>query len=129
MHVHTHRSTDRSSRISALLSIACAIHCAAMPLLISVLPLIGMQFMASHLMEGMLLAFGVGFGIYGVMKAYFTQHRDIRPVVALALGTSLIVVGFFFAAESVEPYLVSVGALGIAAAQVLNIRSCRRCAH
>jgi MerC mercury resistance protein len=111
--------------MGAILSLACAIHCMATPMLISVMPLIGMQFLASHLLEGVILLFGVGFGVYGVMKAYFTQHHDPRPVVALAMGCLLILVGFFFADESLEPYLVSIGALGIAVAQLLNLRTCR----
>ncbi len=129
MHIHSHQNVARSNRISALLSLACAIHCAAMPMLISILPLIGMQFLASHLLEGLLLAFGVGFGAYGVLRSYFTQHRDLRPVIALLSGVALITFGFFFASESLEPYFVSIGAIGIAIAQVLNMRSCRRCAH
>ena len=129
MHAHTHKGINRSNRISALLSLACAIHCAAMPMLISILPLIGMQFLASHLLEGMLLAFGVGFGIYGVIRSYVYQHRDIRPVIFLATGTVMIAGGFFFAPEHIEPFMVSIGAISIAVAQVLNIRSCKRCAH
>lgn len=127
-HIH-HKGVERSNRISALLSLACAIHCAAMPLLISVLPLVGMQFLASHLMEGLLLAFGVGFGAYGVMRSYFTQHHELGPVIALGIGVSLIVSGFFYAPEAVEPFLVSAGAISIAVAQVLNIRLSRRCTH
>lgn len=129
MHAHTHKTIDRSNRISALLSLACAIHCAAMPMIISVLPLIGMQFLASHLLEGLMLAFGVGFGAYGVLRAYWTQHHDLRPVAALGIGVCLIAFGFFFAPEAVEPFVVSSGAICIAIAQVLNMRSCRRCAH
>jgi predicted MFS family arabinose efflux permease len=98
-------------------------------MLISVLPLIGMQFLASHLLEGVLLAFGVGFGAYGVLRGYFNQHRDIRPVWALGAGATLIAIGFFFAPESVEPFIVSTGALCIAAAQVLNMRAMRKCSH
>jgi predicted MFS family arabinose efflux permease len=98
-------------------------------MLISILPLIGMQFLASHLMEGVLLSFGVGFGAYGVLRGYFTQHRDIRPVLFLIFGTTLISFGYFFAPESIEPYLVSIGAIGIAIAQVLNMRASRKCSH
>jgi MerC mercury resistance protein len=128
-HSHSHQNVDRSSRLSAILSITCAIHCALMPMLISILPLIGMQFLASHLLEGLLLSFGIGFGAYGVLRGYFTQHRDIRPVLALAVGTCLIAIGFFFAPEAVEPFLVSTGAIGIAIAQVLNMRAARKCSH
>jgi predicted MFS family arabinose efflux permease len=80
-------------------------------------------------MEGMLLLFGVGFGAYGVLRAYFTQHHDPRPVWTLAAGASLIAFGFFFAPENIEPFIVSTGALAIAAAQVLNMRAARKCNH
>ena len=129
MHTHSHRNTDRTNRISAFLSLACAIHCALTPMLISVLPLIGMQFLASHLLEGLLLAFGVGFGAYGVLRSYFTLHHDMRPVTALLIGMALITFGFFFAPEAIEPYLVSTGAIAIAIAQVLNMRIAGRCKH
>jgi hypothetical protein len=129
MHTHAHKNVDRSNRISALLTLACAIHCAAMPMLISVLPLLGLQFLASHLLEGILLAVGIGFGAYGVLRAYFTQHRDIRPVIVLAVGTVLILLGMLVVSHEVEPFLVSIGALCVGAAQLLNIRSCKNCAH
>jgi hypothetical protein len=132
MQVHTHhtsKTVDRSNRISAILSLACAIHCALMPIVFSALPLVGMQFLASHLLEGIILALGLGFGAYGVLKAYFYQHRYFPPVAVLGVGAVLIGVGFFFAAEAIEPFLVSIGAVCVAVAQVLNIRECKRCAH
>jgi uncharacterized membrane protein YfcA len=98
-------------------------------MLISVLPLLGLQFLASHLLEGILLSVGIGFGAYGVLRAYFKQHRDIRPVVVLCVGAILIVLGMFLVSHEAEPYLVSVGALCVGAAQILNMRSCKHCAH
>jgi hypothetical protein len=100
-----------------------------MPLVISVLPLVGMQFLASHLLEGIILAFGLGFGAYGVLRAYFYQHRYFPPVAFLGVGAILVCVGFFFAAEAIEPILVSTGAVCVAVAQILNIRECKRCTH
>ncbi len=127
MHAHAQKNISRSSRISALLSITCAIHCALTPMLLSMLPLLGLQFLASELLEIVLLSFGVGFGAYSVLKAYFTQHRDLRPVIALTIGAALIFTGMFLVPESLEPWLVPIGALSIGLAQVLNIRACKNC--
>lgn len=127
MHAHAHKNIDRSSRISALLSLTCAIHCALTPMLLSVLPLLGLQFLASHLLEFILLSFGVGFGAYSVLKAYFRQHHDIRPVLALVVGAGLIFSGMFLVPESLEPWMVPAGALTIGLAQILNMRSCKTC--
>lgn len=126
--MHAHSPIERSNRVSAILALACAIHCAAMPMLISVLPLIGMQFLASHLMEGLLLAFGIGTGAYGIVRTYLQHRRESLPLTVFGIGTLLVAVGYFFAPESVEPFVVSGGALTIAAAQVLNIRLSRKCA-
>lgn len=128
MHAHAQKNISRSSRISALLSLTCAIHCALTPMLLSMLPLLGLQFLASELLEIILLSFGIGFGAYSVLKAFFTQHRDLRPVIALVIGASLIVAGMFFVPEAFEPWLVPAGALCIGLAQILNIRACKNCA-
>lgn len=90
------KGVNRSNHIVPCSVLPARFICAAMPMLISILPLIGMQFLASHLMEGLLLAFGVGFWTLRCDPFLSYQHRDIRPVIALALGTLLIAGGFFF---------------------------------
>ena len=127
MHLSTNNtSIERSGRISAILSLACAIHCALMPLVITLLPLVGMQFLASHTVEFAMLAFGLGFGGYGVFKGY-RSHRNRRPLAAVMLGSILVLTGLFLVPEAWEPFLVSSGALLVGIAQVMNIRANRVC--
>jgi predicted MFS family arabinose efflux permease len=129
MHSHAPKNIDRSSRISALLSLACAIHCALTPMLISVLPLLGLEFLASHMLEFVLLGFGLGFGAYSILKGYFSQHHELRPVWVFAIGAALIISGMFFVPEALEPWMVSIGALTVGLAQVLNVRTCKAAGH
>lgn len=132
MHQHSHaqHSTGTiisTNRVGAWVSIACAIHCAAMPFLLSVLPLLGMEFLASHFLEIAMLSAGLGFGAYGILKAYFQTHRHPLPVALLALGASLVISGMFLIPESLEPVVVPSGALLVGIAQVVNIRKSKTC--
>lgn len=124
--IQHHSKIERSGRISAILAIACAIHCALMPLLISVLPLLGMQFMGSHAFEIGMMGLGIGFGIYGVARAY-QRHRRWLPSQIVASGSLFVVIGLFFAPEAIEPFFVSSGAVMIGIAQIVNIRFTRSC--
>lgn len=127
MTTHSHSSSiERTGRISAILAVVCAIHCALMPLVITLLPLVGMQFLASHEVEIVLLGLGLGFGIYGVGKGFLT-HSNRLPLAVVLLGVALVLSGLFFVPESMEPFFVSGGALLVGAAQVLNIRATRTC--
>lgn len=129
MHQHISKSEDIlvSNRIGAWMSIACAIHCALMPLAFSMLPLLGLEFLASHWLEVVLLSAGLGFGTYGILRAYFRQHRDPLPVLILAAGASLVLMGLFILPHELEHVAVPVGALLVGAAQVVNIRKSRVC--
>lgn len=130
MHAHPHPTSDsatQSSRVGAWLSIACAIHCALMPLLITVLPIIGLEFLASHVLEVIVLMGGLGFGAYGVAKAYFKYHRDFLPVGLLLAGSAMVVTGLFLVPEHLEHFFIPAGAIIVGIAQFINIRMSRTC--
>jgi MerC mercury resistance protein len=128
--MHGHSQSDsitQSSRVGAWLSIVCAVHCALMPLVITVLPIIGLEFLASHALEVIILAGGLGFGAYGVARAYFKYHRDLLPVGLLLAGSSLVVSGLFLVPEHLEHFFIPAGAILVGIAQVVNIRMSRVC--
>lgn len=97
-----------------------------MPLAVSLLPLLGMQFLASHLFEIILMGAGLGFGIYSVVRAY-ARHGRPGPLSIVIVGAVLVIIGLFLSPEMLEPLFVTTGALTIGAAQVLNIRLLRTC--
>jgi hypothetical protein len=98
-----------------------------MPFLITVLPLIGLEFLASHVLEVIILIGGLGFGAYGVAKAYFKTHREFLPVGLLLAGSSLVISGLFLVPEHLEHFFIPAGAIIVGIAQVVNIRMSRAC--
>jgi|SRR5919198_5623303 hypothetical protein len=87
----SHGSLDS---VGASLSILCAIHCIAIPLLIAVLPLWGVGLLPG---EGV----GRGFLVCGIIFATgslcwgFRLHRRWRGIFALTAGATMILAGQF----------------------------------
>ena len=114
-------SSDSSGRVSAGLALACAVHCIAMPVIATALPLLGLQFLDSVLFELILVGAGLSFGAYSVIKGYRKGKPVAIPVVFFA-GAALLVIGILSHSESFELMLVVVGALAVAIAQMVNLR-------
>jgi len=100
-------------------SLACAIHCAAVPLLATFLPLWGMEFLANPIIETAMLALSLCIGILSLGFS-FHQHRKVIPIFVLAAG--FVCIGIGHVAEAVESYLIPIGGLAIALAHFLNTR-------
>jgi hypothetical protein len=121
---------DRLDRLGAAASLVCAVHCAAMPLLIGLLPLIGLGFLAEERTEWALVGLSIGVGSVSLIPSYARKHRHWRPLLLFAFGASLILIVRLLAEEGsrMEAILMALGALLIACAHMINRRLCRRCA-
>lgn len=111
-------------RIGAFGSLLCALHCALLPLLVALLPALGLGGAA-------LVDFDQGFTVFATvlgvtMLAYgYRRHRAFRAWFVLLPGLALIWIGSFTALHihSLAHSLVMVaGGLMIAAAHLLNLR-------
>lgn len=117
----------------ATASVLCAIHCAAMPLVITLLPLIGLGFLADDRTEWLLFGLSALLGLSSLCGSYFREHRSHRALVVLAVGLSLLALGHIvedriYGTGGVA--LVVLGGLTVAAAHAVNhalCRSCHRC--
>jgi hypothetical protein len=111
-------------RLGIFASLGCAIHCALMPLFLSVLPL----FLQSERLEWVLVGVSAGLGLTSLALGYH-RHRIKLPLCVLALGLALLVSGRFVEeAEGVGGVaLVVIGGLGVALGHLLNHRqsACR----
>lgn len=114
MHVHPRSELDV---IGATLSVACALHCLAAPLLVSAVPyLFGEQV---ELLLGVVL-----FGIASLaMLRGVRQHRDVRVLVPFAVGIAL-----FFSPRGEEGSardvaLAVASSAGLVTAHLLNLRA------
>ncbi len=125
-HGHPHSHSDGTSRVGMWMSLLCAIHCAALPLLMVLVPALGSSFIASEPLEWIMLGVAVGVAIWSITRGYVRDHRKSFP--ALLLGFSIVLVGLGHTVlpESWEPVTSVTGSLGIAAAQFVNLRLVRR---
>ncbi len=121
---------DRLDRVGATASLACAAHCAAMPLLTGLAPLIGMGFLASEQAELALAGLSLGVGSLSLIPSYARKHRQWRPLLLFAIGASLIITMRLLAEDGsrLEAPAMTLGALLIAFAHMINRRLCLSCA-
>jgi MerC mercury resistance protein len=123
-------AVSRLDRLGAVASLACAAHCAAMPLLIGLLPFVGLGFLADEQAEYMLVGLSIGIGILNLIPSYARKHRQWRPLLLLAFGMVLIFAVKLFTEEGsrLETPAMVFGTLLIACAHVVNRRLCQSCA-
>ena len=135
---------NKLDRAGAVASFLCAIHCALMPLIITLLPLIGLGFLASEPVEWALLAASATLGSWSLCLG-FRQHRSRRVFMILGVSIALLVAGRIFhqphfyglhAGESHNhehhfsawgPILMVLGGLAMMSAHLLNHRLCHAC--
>lgn len=101
-------------------SVLCAIHCALTPILLSVLPLAGLQFLSNPVIEYSLIAVSIVIASLALLRGYSRHHKDPLPLVVVGYGFLLITLGRFAHADWQEVFFSSVGATSVAAAHVVN---------
>ncbi|MBS1721624.1 MAG: MerC domain-containing protein [Armatimonadetes bacterium] len=130
-----------ADRAGAIASFVCAVHCAAVGLLVTVLPLIGLAFLHEPWVEVSFYAMAVVFGVWAAVRGW-RLHRSFWPGVLFATGLSLVGFGHWMAGRHAElspletlGHLLSAGGgLTLVAFHVLNARmtkthacSCHAC--
>ena len=99
-------------------SVACAVHCAALPFFISTLPLWGLGFLAHSWVEAGMICLSLFIGIWSLSVSY-PKHRKATPVLVLVAGFGFIAAGHYFM-ESLEAMLIPFGGFTIAGAHFIN---------
>lgn len=109
---------------------ACAIHCLAMPLVISFLPLLGISFIAHEGFEYVFIGFSFCIAAFSLLPGYFKQHGKMRTLLLFISGISFVILADIIFPESLFGKMVFVifGAGMITTSHVLNRRLCRDCA-
>lgn len=122
------RITDR---IGATASFVCAVHCALLPLVIAVLPAIGLGVLANHEFERAFIAFAAVLAIVSLATG-FRRHRRFRAFWFLLPGVALMLAGLatdFEASPSLHAALVSIGGTLVALSHLANLRLAHRHVH
>jgi drug/metabolite transporter (DMT)-like permease len=104
-------------------SLACAIHCALLPLFLSSLPLFGVNIIHNLFFEAGMVVLAFCIGSYSFYHGYRRHHHSFIPFVLFTIGILLLVLKLFFI--HYETWLLIPAVTLIVAAHVLNFRFCR----
>jgi hypothetical protein len=110
-------------------SLACAIHCAITPLLLSSLPLFGVNIVHNIWVEVGLLSIAFGIGISTLWHGYKKHHHHIITIGIFSIGILLFVLHQFIQFPYSTLIFVLPGVIAIIAAHLLNHRYCRMAKH
>ena len=108
-------------------SMLCAIHCVAVPLLLTVSTWSGLQMLNNPSIELVVLCSSAVFALFSIVPSYIRFHRNPKAIALVVLGFMLIGLGRFDVEEIWEITFTSIGAATVASAHILNWRLCKSC--
>ena len=105
-------------------SVLCAIHCALLPVIMSSLPVFGINIIHNLFFEWSMIALAFAVGSFSLFHGYIKHHRSLTPVLIFSFGFIFLVLKqFFFQLES--PFLL-IAMVCIISAHFYNYRLCHR---
>ena len=105
-------------------SIACAIHCALLPVLISTLPIFGVNIIHNVYFEWGMIALAFAVGSYSLFHGYIKHHHSPIPVLIFSVGFFFLVLKQFF--SHFEYVFLAIAVLLIISAHYYNYRLCHK---
>ncbi len=108
-------------------SIACAIHCAVLPLLMTSLPIFGINIIKNTAFEYGMILLAALVGYQALRHGFKKHHHKKTPVIIFTIGIILLLMK-----QSWEEYQLFflIPAMGmIVAAHTINYLSCRKANH
>src|SRR5574337_252690 len=127
-HAADGRLTSAADRLGATASMLCAVHCAALPFLLAILPALGLGFLANHGFERGFIAFASVLALTMAVLGY-RRHRTARAFALLAPGLLMLWIGGFAFdlgnATLWHSLFVVAGGTCVALAHVVNLRLAR----
>lgn len=113
-----------ADRVGAMASFLCAIHCALLPFVLALLPLIGLEFLADHRFERIFVLCACVLASLVLVRG-FRRHRRSLPLRLAVPGLSLLLLGIAFidlGSPILHSVLVTCGGMLLAAAHFANLR-------
>ncbi len=108
-------------------SLACAIHCALLPLFLSSLPLFGINIIHNIAFEVGMIILALAIGSYSLWHGYRKHHHSFLPLSLFFSGFIFLVLKQFFVLY--ETWLLIPAVILIISAHYFNYRLCRAHHH
>ena len=129
MSTHISDKTEILDRAGMAASLLCAVHCALLPFVVALLPLVGLSFLAHETTETVLLMLSAALAVGSLCLGY-SAHRSRRAFAALSVGFALLALGRFAERNDLEGWGVTgvvLGGLAVASAHWINRKLCVAC--
>lgn len=104
-------------------SLACAIHCALLPLFLSSLPLFGINIIHNFYFETGMVVLALMIGSYSLYHGYKKHHHSLLPLTLFVAGFVFLVLKLFII--EYENWLLFPAVALIVTAHIINYKSCR----
>jgi hypothetical protein len=118
-----HSTLDKTG---AFASFICAIHCLAMPLILTILPLTSIAWLADENVERIFIGISAVLALSSICYGYF-KHRRGTVLFLLGCGLLTIVIAHHYHDSKVGSYLMAVGGLQMCCSHYLNLKFCKMC--
>jgi hypothetical protein len=105
-------------------SVLCAIHCALLPVLVSTLPIFGINIVHNLFFEWGMIALAFLVGSYSLFHGYIKHHRSVKPVLVFSIGFIFLVLKQFFTQFEIPFLIIAVAC--IISAHYYNYVLCHR---
>jgi hypothetical protein len=104
-------------------SLACAIHCAILPLVFTSLPIFGVNIIENHLFEIVMVILAFAIGMYSLYHGWKKHHHNVFPIIVFLTGFIFLILKLFFA--EYENWLLIPAVTGIVLAHMINYKACK----
>lgn len=101
-------------------SFICAVHCALFPLLLSAVPLLGIQFFENPVIEYSLMVASFFIGLIALYRGYTYHHSNILPIILFAIGFPILVFAHIRLQGVISYTLITLAAVMIISAHIIN---------
>ena len=105
-------------------SVACAIHCALLPVLMSSLPVLGINIIHNLFFEWGMIGLAFLVGSYSLFHGYIKHHRSLVPVLIFSTGFIFLILKQF--SPAMEYWFLGIAVTLIISAHFYNYRLCRQ---
>lgn len=103
-------------------SVACAIHCAILPLVLTSLPLFGINIINNSFFEWVMIGIAFMVGCYALSHGYRRHHKNWKPLLLFTFGFAFLILKQIF--HTYEFLFLTPAVFFILYAHFLNFRYC-----
>ena len=108
-------------------SLACAIHCALLPLFLTSLPIFGFEIIDNNSFEIAMIAIAAAIGFYSLYHGYKKHHHKVLPVFFFMVGIAFLCAKQIWHAK--QFWFLPPAVFFIVTAHFINYKSCKKAGH